>query len=488
MGLAWSQRVGSIALVAMAACSAACSGGGSQPGETTDSTGGRIAAASSAGPLQFGVVGSPIDLSANVSEAILPGGTIFQDSAPLFGTSPDPKQSAELLHLSSAGVNPSSRSTVSGAFASSLAESDGNGGVGASQVIFGPPGGTDPSSIRQLVAQSLWTQTFVYNGTPAVSIRLHIVIPPLQVELWGIPPNRTNPSSTETAQVSARVDTVITHPDGTFSKGGSFELGLREFETQIPDGVGGLLNFADVEPIGSVPVSLVQEDFDFSQTRVRWRLDTVYVTDLDLGVLHTGDTLAYVYTLTAQGTTHGFERGYDAFLGDPFGVDVVAGNLSVAVSLVTEAPAITSAAGGTITAGTGGTFTVTATGTPPPTLAETAALPGGVSFDGATGVLNVGPSTAPGTYLLVFTAANGVLPDASQAFTLTVSPSLGAGCDAEDEGNDDDCRRREDCRPDDALRGRRHDRKDDDSCEHRAITPSSAPGRLGSHRSRRRGA
>ena len=143
MGLAWSQRVGSIALVAMAACSAACSGGGSQPGETTDSTGGRIAAASSAGPLQFGVVGSPIDLSANVSEAILPGGTIFQDSAPLFGTSPDPKQSAELLHLSSAGVNPSSRSTVSGAFASSLAESDGNGGVGASQVIFGPPGGTD---------------------------------------------------------------------------------------------------------------------------------------------------------------------------------------------------------------------------------------------------------------------------------------------------------------------------------------------------------
>jgi len=36
------------------------------------------------------------------------------------------------------------------------------------------------------------------------------------------------------------------------------------------------------------------------------------------GLLHTGDTLAYVYTQTAEGTTHGFERGYDAFLGDPF--------------------------------------------------------------------------------------------------------------------------------------------------------------------------
>ena len=59
---------------------------------------------------------------------------------------------------------------------------------------------------------------------------------------------------------------------------------------------------------------------------------------MDLGVLHTGDTLAYVYTLTAEGTTHGFERGYDAFLGDPFGVDVVTNNLSVTVALA-DAPA-----------------------------------------------------------------------------------------------------------------------------------------------------
>ena len=32
-----------------------------------------------AGPAQFGVIGSPIDLSANVQEAILPGGTVFQE-------------------------------------------------------------------------------------------------------------------------------------------------------------------------------------------------------------------------------------------------------------------------------------------------------------------------------------------------------------------------------------------------------------------------
>jgi hypothetical protein len=49
--------------------------------------------------------------------------------------------------------------------------------------------------------------------------------------------------------------------------------------------------------------------------------------DLDLGTLQPGDTLSYVYTLTAEGTTHGFERGYNAFIGDPFGVDVFTDNL-----------------------------------------------------------------------------------------------------------------------------------------------------------------
>jgi hypothetical protein len=136
-------------------------------------------------------VGSPIDLSANVSESILPGGTVFQDSKPLFGTTPDPKQRAELLHISQTGVNASGRSTnISGAFASSLAESNGNGGVGVSQTIFGSPGTTPGENVvRQLVAQSLWTQTFVYNGSPDVNIALHLHIPALQVQLIGVPPN-----------------------------------------------------------------------------------------------------------------------------------------------------------------------------------------------------------------------------------------------------------------------------------------------------------
>jgi hypothetical protein len=289
-----------------------------------------------ANPLPFGVVGSPIDLSANVSESILPEGRVFQDSSPLFGTAPDPVQSAELLHISPDGVNPTGRSNISGAFASSLAQSDGNGGVGVSQVILASPGGSDPNSIRQLVAQSLWTQTFLYNGTPTVDIKLHLAIPTLQVELWLIPPNRDFPSSTETAQAVAQVDTLITHPDGTFSKGGSFQFGLREFETQLSNPAGGFLNFADFALIGTAGPPIALGD---GETSALFLLDPISTT-VDLGTLNTGDILSYVYTLTAEGTTHGFERGYDAFLGDPFGAETVANNLDVTVSLADVVPSV----------------------------------------------------------------------------------------------------------------------------------------------------
>lgn len=199
--------------------------------------------------LQFGVVGSPIDLSANVNEAILPGGTVFQESKPLFGTTPDPKQSAELLHVSQTGVNASGRSTnISGAFASSLAESNGNGGVGVSQLVFGSPGGSG-QGVRQLVAQSLWTQTFVYNGDPTASISLHLHVPTLEAGLLGVPPRRTGLSATETAEASGSVVAVITHSDLTQVEGSRFTFGLREFERQLPSG-RDLLNIGDVEVLG----------------------------------------------------------------------------------------------------------------------------------------------------------------------------------------------------------------------------------------------
>jgi hypothetical protein len=89
---------------------------------------------------------------------------------------------------------------------------------------------------------------------------------------------------------------------------------------------------------------------------------------------------------------------------------------------VNQPPAITSASSTTFTVGTGGSFTVTASGIPNPALSETGTLPSGVTFNPSTGVLSGTPAAGTGgTYSITFTAANGVNPNATQNFTLTVS-------------------------------------------------------------------
>ena len=91
------------------------------------------------------------------------------------------------------------------------------------------------------------------------------------------------------------------------------------------------------------------------------------------------------------------------------------------------APRITSVNNTTFTVGTNGSFKVTATGSPTPTLAGNGLLPNGVVFDDGTGLLSGTPLPGTGgTYVLTFAAANGVSPDASQAFVLTVdaAPSI----------------------------------------------------------------
>ncbi|HEV8060078.1 MAG TPA: DUF4214 domain-containing protein [Gemmataceae bacterium] len=91
---------------------------------------------------------------------------------------------------------------------------------------------------------------------------------------------------------------------------------------------------------------------------------------------------------------------------------------------VSQSPAITSANNTTFTVGTVGSFTVTATGSPTPVLSESGALPSGVTFNAGSGILGGAPvESAVGTYPLTFTASNGVGTNATQSFTLTVSPA-----------------------------------------------------------------
>ncbi|MBZ5537190.1 MAG: hypothetical protein LAO31_14645, partial [Acidobacteriia bacterium] len=93
------------------------------------------------------------------------------------------------------------------------------------------------------------------------------------------------------------------------------------------------------------------------------------------------------------------------------------------------ARAITSANTTTFTVGSPGSFTVTATGTPMPTLYEVGALPSGVTFtDNGNGTATLaGTPGAPGGYPFVITAWNGVSPNATQNFTLTVNTPGGNG-------------------------------------------------------------
>jgi len=96
----------------------------------------------------------------------------------------------------------------------------------------------------------------------------------------------------------------------------------------------------------------------------------------------------------------------------------------------TQAPTITSANGTTFTTGALGSFTVTTTGSPTPSISETGALPGGVTFvDNGNGTATLSGTPAAGSatsYPLTITAANGVSPDASQSFTLTVNTATQA--------------------------------------------------------------
>ncbi|MEA2500732.1 MAG: hypothetical protein QOD01_843 [Actinomycetota bacterium] len=90
---------------------------------------------------------------------------------------------------------------------------------------------------------------------------------------------------------------------------------------------------------------------------------------------------------------------------------------------VNQAPAITSAPGVTLTVGTAGSFTVQTTGFPTaPTITGSGSLPGGVTFvnnGNGTATLSGNPGTS-GTFALTITASNGVAPNATQNFTLTV--------------------------------------------------------------------
>jgi hypothetical protein len=100
---------------------------------------------------------------------------------------------------------------------------------------------------------------------------------------------------------------------------------------------------------------------------------------------------------------------------------------------IDQAAKITSASFATLTVGSVGSFSVTATGFPAPTFGESGGLPAGLTFNSLTGVLSGTPSAgAGGTYVVTFTASNGIGQQTSQTFTITVKqvPVITSGTSA----------------------------------------------------------
>ncbi|HUB69333.1 MAG TPA: putative Ig domain-containing protein, partial [Acidimicrobiales bacterium] len=93
-----------------------------------------------------------------------------------------------------------------------------------------------------------------------------------------------------------------------------------------------------------------------------------------------------------------------------------------------SAPDFISAAATTFKTGVKGSFTVMTDGAPAPAIGESGKLPKGVSFvdegNGNATFSGMPAAGAEGSYVIVLSATNGVAPDASQRFVLTVGNSL----------------------------------------------------------------
>ena len=92
---------------------------------------------------------------------------------------------------------------------------------------------------------------------------------------------------------------------------------------------------------------------------------------------------------------------------------------------VNQAPAITSAASTSFQSGSAATFTVTTNGFPGATLSVSGSLPTGVSFtnngNGTATIAATAAANPGGVYPVTITASNGVAPQATQNFVLTMN-------------------------------------------------------------------
>lgn len=99
----------------------------------------------------------------------------------------------------------------------------------------------------------------------------------------------------------------------------------------------------------------------------------------------------------------------------------VAPDYSVPFTLtVDQAPIFSPAMSATFRTGKAVSFPVTVIGYPDPTVAEAGALPAGLTFTSGGVIAGTPGAHTGGVYKITLTASNGIAPDATQTFTITV--------------------------------------------------------------------
>jgi Big-like domain-containing protein/putative Ig domain-containing protein/VCBS repeat protein len=254
------------------------------------------------------------------------------------------------------------------------------------------------------------TATFTLN-TPGTTF---------QVVMTGVPA----PTVSVTAGVLPTGLTLSTAGllSGTATQSGSFPVTLTATNGTLPNATQAFTVIVNAPPAitsANATTFTVGSAGSFTVVMTGFPAPTVSVT---AGTLPAGVTLSPAGVLSGTpdpGTGGVHNVTFTATNG-------IGANAVQAFTLtVNQSPAITSAASTAFTVGVAGSFTVTTTGFPTPGITRTGvALPGGVTFtdngDG-TGTLSGTPAAGTaGSYAITFTAANGALPNAVQAFTLTV--------------------------------------------------------------------
>ena len=218
------------------------------------------------------------------------------------------------------------------------------------------------------------------------------------------------PTITETGPLPTGVTFTAGKLTGTPTVGGTFPITFT-----ATNGIGSPATQAFTLTVGGPPSFTSAASTSFAEgtlstfTPVATGSPAPTITEsgpLPTGVTFTGGALTGTPTVTGT-----FPITFNATNGIP---PDASQSFTLTVGIP---PTITSADATTFSEGSPSTFTPTATGTPPPTFGESGPLPAGVTF---TGGALTGTPTVTGSFPITFTASNGIAPDATQPFTLTV--------------------------------------------------------------------